>query len=137
MFLLTHGLLSCKHCYSSVSPWLGLTQEHVPVQPRSQVSTYKFNKTIVEISDSTSLSVLKPHPPVFSRSGSELCWPAACASSPPVYAGPPYPATRTPRRSGSSLRTCRRWKPERAAGIGIACLNAYQVRTWKEQALNG
>lgn len=81
-------------------------------------------KSAAEMCDSTAWSVLAPHPTAVFRSGSELCWPAACASSPPVSAGLPYPATRRLRRLGSSLRTCLHLKREKAARIGMK-MNRY------------
>lgn len=69
--------------------------------------------------DSTACYVLAPHLTAVFRSVSELCWPAACASSPPVSAGLPYPATRRLRQLGSSLRTCLHLKQEIAARMGI------------------
>lgn len=84
-----------------------------------QIQLSLVPKSAAEICDSAAWSVLAPHLTATFRSGSELCWPAACASSPPVSAGLPYLATRRLRRLGSSLRTCLRLKQERAARVGI------------------
>lgn len=108
-----------------------------------QIQLSLVPKSAAEMCDSTAWSVLAPHLTAVFRSGSELCWPAACASSPPVSAGLPYPATHRLRQLGSSLRTCLHLKQGKAARIGInmnhflkldhiLCMWIYGVPEWND-----
>lgn len=116
------GSPSCKHCYTPISPWLGLTQAHMPVQREAK-----------------SLPVSAPQIQQISENGGDNSTPVSslgvdlsCAGQQLVPAHHPFtqvhliqPHVRLANQ-GLFYELAAVWNQKELRGIGIACLNSHQ-----------